>query len=148
MINLEGILSIAGKPGLYKLVAQSRNGVIVESLMDGKRMPISTAQNISALSDIAIYTHTEEKPLHEIFSVLKEKEGGVTPVKHKESGAKLEAYFAEVLPEYDADRVYPSDIKKVIQWYNTLEEKGLLVEVQEKPEDVPEVKESSKEEEE
>ena len=148
MINLEGILSIAGKPGLYKLVAQSRNGVIVESLMDGKRMPISTAQNISALSDIAIYTHTEEKPLHEIFSVLKEKEGGVTPVKHKESGAKLEAYFAEVLPEYDADRVYPSDIKKVIQWYNTLVEKGLLVEVEEEPEDAPEVKESSKEEEE
>lgn len=149
MINLEGILSIAGKPGLYKLVAQSRSGIIVESLTDGKRMPVSSAQNISALSDIAIYTYTEEKPLHEIFSALKEKEGGVTPVKHKDSGAKLEAYFIEVVPEYDADRVYSSDIKKVIQWYNTLEEKGLLVEVEEnETETEAESKDLSKEEEE
>lgn len=125
-MNLEGILSIAGKPGLHKLVAQSRGGLIVESLMDGKRMPVSQAQNISALSDIAIFTYSEEKPLREVFAAIKEKENAPTPVGHKESGAKLEAYFAEVLPDYDTDRVYASDIKKVIQWYNLLEEKGLL----------------------
>ncbi len=125
-MNLEGILSIAGKPGLYKLVAQSRSGIIVESLLDGKRIPVSQASNISALRDIAIFTWSEEKPLSEIFKAIKDKESGPTPVKHKDSGAKLVAYFAEVEPDYDTDRVYASDIKKVIQWYNLLEEKGLL----------------------
>lgn len=125
-MNLEGILSIAGKPGLYQLVAQSRSGIIVESLIDGKRIPVSQAANISALSDIAIFTWNEEKPLRDVFKAIKEKEGGPTPVKHKDSAAKLEAYFAEVEPDYDTDRVYASDIKKVIQWYNLLEEKGLL----------------------
>lgn len=125
-MNLEGILSIAGKPGLYKLVAQSRSGIIVESLLDGKRIPVSQAANISALSDIAIFTWSEEKPLSAIFKAIREKENGPTPVKHKDSGAKLEAYFAEVEPDYDTDRVYASDIKKVIQWYNLLEGKGLL----------------------
>ncbi len=125
-MNLEKILSIAGKPGLYQLVAKSRNGIIVESLLNGRRIPVSQAQNISTLSKMAIFIVNGEKPLHEVFALIREREGGPAPVKHKDNDARLKAYFGEVLPDYDVDRVYASDIRKVIQWYNLLEEKGLF----------------------
>lgn len=125
-MGLEKILSIAGKPGLYKLVTQTRTGFVAESLLDGKRISVGLRSNVSVLSEIAIYTLEEELPLREVFLKIQEKEnGGKTAVGHKEDKIKLEEYFFEVLPNYDEDRVYASDIKKIIQWYNMLTDKGL-----------------------
>ena len=126
-MNLDKILAISEKPGLYKLITQTRSGLVAESLDTGKRMAVSLRNNISLLSEIAIYTLTEEKPLTEVFQLIKEKENGEkTSVSHKDSKDKLEAYFFSVLPDFDEDRVYHSDIKKVIRWYNILQEKNLL----------------------
>ena len=123
---LDKILSIAGKPGLYKLVTQTRSGFVGESLIDGKRITVGLRNNVSVLSEIAIYTLEEEIPLREVFLNIQVKEkGGATSVGHKEDKLKLEEYFFEVLPNYDEDRVYPSDIKKIIRWYNLLREKGI-----------------------
>jgi hypothetical protein len=125
-MNLEGILSIAGKPGLYKLVAQSKNGLIVESILENRRFPVNKAGNISALKDIAIYTETEEVPLEEVFQKIAEKEDHGAAIDHKEKPELLGDYLAEVLPDYDRSRVYNSDLKKLFQWYNLLQAQGLL----------------------
>lgn len=118
---LDKILSIAGKPGLYKLLTQTRTGFVGESLLDGKRVTVGMRNNVSVLSEIAIYTLQEEVPLREVFSKIKEKENGQkTSVSHKAEKIALEEYFFEILPNYDEDRVYASDIKKIIQWYNLL----------------------------
>ncbi|GGW26752.1 DUF5606 family protein [Arenibacter certesii] len=125
-MSLNKILSIAGKPGLYKLLTQTRAGFVAESLLDGKKITVSFKNNVSVLSEIAIYTLEEEVPLKDIFEKIKEKEdGGKTTVSHKDDKIKLEEYFFEVLPNYDEDRVYASDIKKVIQWYNLLHDHGI-----------------------
>lgn len=124
---LDKILSIGGKPGLYKLLTQTRAGFVGESLLDGKRITVSLQNNVSVLSEIAIYTLEEEVPLREVFQNIKDKEkGGKTAIGHKEDKLKLEEYFFEVLPNYDEDRVYASDIKKIIQWYNILHDKGIV----------------------
>ncbi|MFG6687189.1 DUF5606 domain-containing protein [Mariniflexile sp. HNIBRBA6329] len=126
-MSLEKVIAITGKPGLYKLVAQTRGGFVAESLIDKKRLSVNIQQNVSVLSEIAIYTLTEEVPLKDVFKNIKKKEnGGATSVKAKDSKDKLEEYFFEVLPDYDEDRVYASDIKKVIQWYNLLLEHNML----------------------
>jgi hypothetical protein len=126
-MSLEKVLSIAGKPGLYKLIAQTRGGFVAESLLDKKRLSVNVRQNVSVLSEIAIYTLTEEVPLKKVFESIKKKENGQqTSVKPKESKDKLEEYFFDVLPDYDEDRVYVSDIKKVMQWYNLLQEHNML----------------------
>ena len=126
-MSLDKILAIGGKPGLYKLVTQTRGGFVAESLIDKKRISISVRQNVSVLSEIAIYTLTEEVPLKEVLKTIKEKENGQqTSVKPKDSKDKLEEYFFDVLPDYDEDRVYVSDIKKVLQWYNLLQQHNLL----------------------
>ncbi len=125
-MELKEILSITGKPGLYKLVAQSRTGVIVESLFDGKRFPVVARHNGSALADIAHYTYSEEVPLADIFKSIYKKEDGGEAISHKSSAAELKSYFLEVVPEFDEERVYASDIKKVISWYNLLQSKGLV----------------------
>ena len=123
---LEKILSVGGKPGLYKLITQTRTGFVAESLLDGKKISVGLRSNVSVLSEIAIYTLDEELPLREVFMKIQEKEnGGKTSVGHKDEKIKLEEYFFEVLPNYDEDRVYVSDIKKIIQWYNILVEKDL-----------------------
>ncbi|WP_430426894.1 DUF5606 domain-containing protein [Maribacter litoralis] len=120
-MGLEKILSVAGKPGLYKLITQTRTGFVAESLLDGKRITVSLRSSVSVLSEIAIYTLEEEVPLRDVFKKIQEKEnGGKTSIGHKEEKIKLEEYFFEVLPNYDEDRVYVSDIKKIIQWYNIL----------------------------
>lgn len=120
-MGLEKILSVAGKPGLYKLITQTRTGFVAESLLDGKRITVSLRASVSVLSEIAIYTLEEEVPLREVFQNIQTKEdGGKTSISHKDEKIKLEEYFFEVLPNYDEDRVYVSDIKKVIQWYNIL----------------------------
>ena len=126
-MSLEKIIAIAGKPGLFKLVAQTRGGFVAESLLDNKRLSVSVQQNVSVLSEIAIYTLTEEVPLKDVFSKINEKEQGKqASVNPKDSKDKFEEYFFEILPEYDEDRVYASDIKKVIQWYNLLQEHNML----------------------
>lgn len=123
---LEKILSIAGKPGLYKLLTQTRTGFVGESLLDGKKVSVGLRNNVSVLSEIAIYTLDAEVPLREVFQKIKDKEnGGKTAVSHKDEKIKLEEYFFEVLPDYDEDRVYASDIKKIIQWYNILHDNGI-----------------------
>jgi hypothetical protein len=125
-MSLEKILSIGGKPGLYKLVTQTRTGFVGESLLDGKRITVGLRNNISLLSEIAIYTLEEEVPLRDVFQKIKNKEKGEkTSIGHKEEKIKLEEYFFDVLPNYDEDRVYASDIKKIIQWYNILHDAGI-----------------------
>jgi len=123
-MSLEKILSISGKPGLYELKTQTRSGLLAESIVDGKKISVSARQNVSLLSEIAIYTLTEELPLREVFSKISEKENGGEAISHKSSKDELEEYFFDVLPEYDEDRVYPGDIKKVLQWYNLLTKNG------------------------
>lgn len=126
-MGLDKILAIAGKPGLYKMIAQTRSGFIAESLIDGKRLSVAIHHNVSILSEIAIYTLTEEKPLIDVFALIYEKEDGKeTAISHKDSKDSLEEYFFSVLTDYDEDRVYPSDIKKIIQWYNLLIKNDLL----------------------
>ena len=126
-MGLDKILAIAGKPGLYKLVAQTRGGFVAESLLDNRKISVGIQQNVSVLSEIAIYTLTEEVPLREVLKKIKDKENGAeTTVSHKDSKDKLEEYCFEVLPDYDEDRVYASDIKKVVQWYNMLQKNDLL----------------------
>jgi hypothetical protein len=142
-MSLEKVLAIAGKPGLFKLIAQTRGGFIAESLVDKKRLSVSVQQNVSVLSEIAIYTLTEEVPLKKVFENIKKKvDGKQTSVKPKDSNDKLEEYFFEILPEYDEDRVYVSDIKKVIQWYNLLQAHNML----DLEDDAPEKETSNKEE--
>jgi len=125
-MSLDKIISITGKPGLYKLITQTRSGFVAESLIDGKKITVGLRNNVSVLSEIAIYTLEEELPLREVFLKIQVKEkGGKTSIPHKSDKLKLEEYFFEVLPDYDEDRVYASDIKKVIQWYNILHENGI-----------------------
>ena len=122
-MSLDKILAIGGKPGLYRLLTQTRSGFVAESLLDGKKITVGIQSNVSVLSEIAIYTLDQEVPLREVFLKIQTKEKGKkTSVGHKEEKIKLEEYFFEVLPDYDEDRVYASDIKKIIQWYNILQE--------------------------
>ncbi|RNC84887.1 MAG: hypothetical protein ED556_09895 [Winogradskyella sp.] len=126
-MSLEKILSISGKPGLYQIVTQTRTGAVVESLLDKKRITVGAHSNISILSEIAIYTLTEEVPLRDVLNTIKVKHGAEqTALSHKASKDELEEFFFDVLPDYDEDRVYASDIKKVVQWYNILQKNNLL----------------------
>lgn len=124
-MSLEKILSIAGKPGLYQLKTQTRSGFLAESLLDGKKISVGARHNVSLLSEIAIYTLTEELPLREVFTKISDKESGGAAISHKSSKDELEEYFFNVIPDYDEDRVYASDIKKVVQWYNLLQKNGI-----------------------
>jgi hypothetical protein len=124
---LKTILSISGKPGLYKLVSQGKNMLIVESLIDKKRIPGYAKDKIISLGDIAMYTHDEEVPLHKVLSTIKEKENG-SGLPFLPSAAKpneLRAYMREILPDYDEERVYDNDIKKLLSWYNLLIDNNL-----------------------
>ena len=126
-MELDKILAISKKPGLFKLITQSRGGFIAESLLDQKRISVSISSNVSLLSEIAIYTLSEEVPLKTVFSKIFEKENGAqTSTSPKVSKDDLEAYFFSVLPDYDEDRVYASDIKKILNWYNLLNQHKLL----------------------
>jgi len=118
---LKEILSVTGKPGLFKLVSQGKNMLIVESLIDGKRIPAYTKDKVVSLGDIAIFTENAEVPLGQVLESVKAKEnGGICSIDPKADNDKLRKYMVEVLPEYDRDRVYPSDIRKMIAWYNLL----------------------------
>ncbi len=126
-MNLSGIISISGKPGLYRVIAQGKNSVIVESIQDNKRFPAYASDRISALDDISIYTLDSDVPLKEVFTSLYEKFEGKEGLSHKEDVINLQEVLFDVLPNYDEDRVYPSDIKKLFQWYNLLIKAGVLV---------------------
>jgi hypothetical protein len=138
-MSLEKILSITGKPGLYKLTTQTRSGFLAESLVDGKKISVNARNNVSLLSEIAIYTLTEELPLRAVFLKIFEKEKGAEAISHKVSKDELEEYFFGILPDYDEDRVYTSDIKKVVQWYNLLVKNG-MTDFSEPDEETEEVK--------
>lgn len=125
-MNVEKILAIAGKPGLYELKIQTRTGFVAESFIDGKKITVGLRSNVSLLSEISVYTSTEEKPLADVLRNIAIKENEGPAISHKEDNLKLVSYFLEVLPDYDQDRVYASDIKKIINWYNILQSKGLV----------------------
>ncbi len=118
---LKEILSVTGKPGLFKLVSQAKNMLIIESLIDGKRIPAYAKDKVVSLGDIAIFTETTEVPLGQVLETLKTKENGaLCSIDPKSDNDKLRKYMGEVLPDYDRDRVYPSDIRKLLSWYNIL----------------------------
>ena len=126
-MNLKDILSISGEPGLYKFVAQGRNAIIVEHLETKKRKTAQGSAKVSSLEDISIFTDKEDLPLGKVFDLIFEKEKGGAAIDSKSDPAKLKIYFGDVLPQYDKDRVYMSDMKKVIVWYNILHKLGQLV---------------------
>lgn len=133
-MDLSGIISISGKPGLAKIVTQSRNGIIVESLIDGKKFPVLGTERISSLEDISIYTYEEDVLLLEVFKKMFEHYNGKEALSHKTDASQLKTTFGEILTNFDEDKVYSSDIKKVFQWYNLLLKGGFLKE-EEKKED-------------
>lgn len=126
MIDLKDIISISGKPGLFRVLKNARKGVIVESLEDEKRMPVHAAHKISALEDISIYTKNEDMPLGQAMYRIYEHEDGKATIHHKKENGELMDYAREVLPELDESRVYPSDVKKLFQWYNILHAADVL----------------------
>lgn len=122
---LKEILSVSGKSGLFKLISQGKNMLIVESLIDKKRQPAYSHEKIVSLADVAIFTDSEEKPLADVLDLISIKEGGKKiTVDPKSDNTTLRNYFGEVLPNFDRERVYPTDIKKIISWYNLLIENG------------------------
>lgn len=124
---LKDILAIAGENGLFKFLAQGKNAIIVEHLETGKRSSAYGTAKVSSLDDIAIFTDEQEVPLGDIFNKIFEKEDGAETINHKATSDELKKYFAEVLPDYDRDRVYVSDIRKLIQWYNILHSLDMLI---------------------
>jgi len=119
-MTLDKIIAISGKPGLFKILSHSKGRVIVESLKDKKRFPVSALNGISALEEIAIYTYDEDVPLRKIFITIYEKEKGKTSINPNDNSNVLTNYFKEILPYFDDERVYTSNIKKVLKWYNDL----------------------------
>lgn len=140
-MNVDKILAISGKPGLFELKVQTRSGFVAESMIDGKRITVGMRSNVSLLSEISMYTHSQEKPLVEILRAIAVKENEGPAISHKEDNAKLLEYFKQIVPDYDEDRVYPSDIKKVLNWYNMLQVKGLVSKEEPKIENAESVKE-------
>ena len=121
MIDLTGIISISGQPGLYKVIAQSKNGIIVENLTDKKRTSISSSSKVSTLEDISMFTTGEDKPVAEIMKSIFDKEKGGAAIDSKADDKAITSYFAGILPEYDKDRIYVSNMRKLFTWYNTLQ---------------------------
>jgi len=134
-MELKDIMAISGKPGLFKFISQGRNAMIVENLENKARTSAFATDKISALEDIAIFTTDEEESLKKVFQTIFKLEKGGEAISHKSSQDELKNYFIKVLPEYDKDRVYVSDIKKLIQWYNILCRLKLLDFTDEKEED-------------
>ena len=157
MIDLTGIIAISGQAGLFKVIAQSKNGIIVEALADKKRTTISSTSKVSSLEDISMFTTGDDKPIEEIMLNIFEKENGGPALDNKADDKAVAAYFAQVLPDYDKDRVYVSNMRKLFGWYNILQSTGNLKKKEEgteeaasekmvapKPEDKPKVKAAAK----
>lgn len=144
-MNLKEILSVSGKPGLYIKIASTKTGTIVESIIDKKRIPVYASDKMSTLADISMFTTGEDISLKEVFKMISEKENGAKSIDHKSDDKKVKEYFEQVVPEYDKDRVYVSDIRKVFNWYNLLVANNLL-DLSDEPEEAAE-EEVKKEEE-
>ena len=125
-MELEGIINVSGKPGLFKVISKSNNTVIIESLTDKKRTAIYSHNQANLLNEIGIYTYNDTVPISDIFTKIAEKTSCGPSINHKSSKDDLINFFREILPEYDEDRVYISDIKKVIQWYNIMQSVNLI----------------------
>ncbi|MCC6251200.1 MAG: DUF5606 domain-containing protein [Bacteroidia bacterium] len=130
-MDLSKIIAISGYPGLFKVVAQAHNGIIVESLIDKKRMHAFSTFKISALDDISIFTNSDDMPLKEVLAKIFEKEKGPIDTKKVSSNDDLKSFVKSIIPDYDQDRVHLSDMKKLVSWYNILEKAGLLIESKE-----------------
>jgi len=141
-MDLKEIMAIAGKPGLYKMVAQAKNGLIVESIIDQKRLQAFSHDKISSLEEISIFTESDDRPLKEVLKTFFEKLEGKAAPDFKNDNIKLKAFFAEMLPDYDKERVYVSHMAKIVNWYNLLLEQNLLdfTESEEPTESSPEEK--------
>lgn len=125
-MNLKGVIAISGRPGLFKVVAQGKNNVIVESMIDKKRFPAYASEKISSLEDISVFTYDDDVKLTKVFASMYAKNEGKEGVSHKEDMKVLEEELKQHLPNYDQERVYPSDIRKMFQWYNLLQKADLL----------------------
>jgi hypothetical protein len=137
-MNLKSIISITGKPGLYSVVSQTKNGLIVESVGEGKRLPVYASDKVSALEDISIYTMKEDMPLAEVYTKVFEATKGKEAIDHKAKPEELRAYLGKII-DFDEERVYNSDLKKLFQWFNLLVKADLL-----KPEEKEEKKAEKK----
>lgn len=142
-MNLKDILAISGEGTLFKFIAQGKNAVIVENLETGRRLSAGATAKVSALDEISVYTTGEDLPLSKVMDHIWEKENGGQAMSHRQPDADLKKYFGEVLPDYDRERVYTSDIKKVLHWYNILQGLNLLVKEEEKPEETEEGSETA-----
>lgn len=125
-MDLSGLISVSGMSGLYKVVGQMKNGVIAESLSDKKRVPIHAHQQISSLEDISMFTTGDNKPVSEILKSIYDKEKGGKCIDYKADEKEIVAYFTSILPDYDKERVYASNMRKLFNWYNLLQETGNL----------------------
>ncbi len=125
-MKLKDLMAISGYPGLYKFISQGRNAIIVESLEDKKRMSAYSSSRISTLEEISVFTESEELPLAEVLKKMYNYSDGKEAVSHKSNADEIRKYFEAVLPEYDRSRVYVSDMKKIIRWYNLLLKQGML----------------------
>lgn len=125
-MSLKEIIAISGQGGLHKYISQARNGLIVENIETGKRIGIPTSAQVSSLGDIAIYTYDKEVPLKVVFKSMAEKAQNGPALSAKASNDEIKSFFASVLPNYDQERVYVSNMKKVVQWYNLLQQHNLL----------------------
>ncbi|MFH1320445.1 MAG: DUF5606 domain-containing protein [Bacteroidota bacterium] len=144
-MDIEEIISVSGRNGLFKVIAKTPNGLIVESLEDNKRVPVFASEKVSALKDISIFTKTESVPLKDVFRKIYDKENGGASIDYKSEHEVLKTYLAEVLPDYDEEKVYVSDIKKLIKWYNILQKQNLLEPEKEEKETSGEEKEKKPE---
>jgi hypothetical protein len=125
-MDLSKILAITGKPGLYLVISQTKSGALVESILDKKRIPVFAAEKMSSLNDISIFTTDEDLPLKTVLKAIYDKENGGKCIDHKSDNNALKKYMEEVVPDFDKDRVYVSDIKKLFSWYNLLQQENLL----------------------
>lgn len=123
---LKGILAVSGHSGLFKKIAEGKTHIIVENLVTERRMPVHSSSKVSALEDIAVFTDSGEKPLKEVLKSIFERENGGKTIDHKVSDEELKRFFSEVVPDFNREKVYVSDIRKVVSWYNILQEKELL----------------------
>jgi hypothetical protein len=139
---LKDILAISGEPGLFRFIAQGKNAIIVEHIETGKRGSAFSSAKVSSLEDISIFTNGEDLALGKVFDLIFEKESGGQAIDSKSDADKLREYFEGIVPDYSKERVYMSDIKKVISWYNILQKKNMLV--KEEPENTEEKEEMDK----
>lgn len=139
-MDLSKIMSVSGKSGLFLSIGQTKNGLIVESLLDKKRFPVYVSDKVSALEDISVFTSDKDLPLRDVLKMIFDKENGGQCIDPKSEDAKLKAYFEEVLPDYDKERVYVSDMRKMFAWYNLLQSLDMLKFEEEKKEEAVEEK--------